>query len=449
MAIDPNIALGFRGPQIEPQSNALMRAIEVQGAMQRARANDLAFEEKERAQARQNRLEQLLAGGAGEQELLRGGYLTEANTLGNQRRLNEKTEVEAAIKRQELFKQRFDLGIQQLGAVNDPAGAQAWLAQQVKDGLMPMQAAQAEIAKLQGNPAGFQQWRDGLLRTGMTASQQMEQALRQQTERRNAVNENIVIGPDGRPSINPLAVSARSQIAAAGAAQAPIPVTYVQGVGPDGRPQFFGMPTSARPGQPAPMPRPTGVTPAAPAGQGGQATEDERRSAGLAVRMEAALRRVNEVTAENPGAARPGVIERGVGMISEDVANSIRPEARQRVDTAQLDALDAALTLATGAAYTREQLQGLAKSYFPQIGDDPKTIEDKKQRLAEVIQTARIRAGRSAGVIDQVLGGNGQPQPQSAAPGASVSRVANDAEFNALPSGAQFIGPDGQLRRKP
>jgi hypothetical protein len=447
--IDPNIAMGYRPPQIEPASNALARALSLQSAQNENEAQRLAFEKNARDLDKQSRLERALASGADETELMRQGFVNEAAVIGRQRRENTKLENESAVKAHELFKAKFDLGIQRLGAINDPQGAQAWLADQVKQGLMPMQAAQAEIAKLQGNPAGFQEWRDGLLRTGMTASQQMEQALRRQTEARNAANENIVIGPDGRPRINPLAVSARSQIAAAGAAQAPIPVTYVQGVGPDGRPQFFGMPTSARPGQPAPMPRPTGVTPAAPAGQGGQATEDERRSAGLAVRMEAALRRVAEVTAETPGAARPGIVERGVGWVSEDAANTIRPEARQRVDTAQLDALDAALTLATGAAYTREQLQGLAKSYFPQIGDEPKTIEDKKQRLAEVIQTARIRAGRSAGVIDQVLGGNGAAQPQSAATGAAVPRVANDAEYNALPSGAQFIGPDGQLRRKP
>jgi hypothetical protein len=437
--IDSNIALGFRGPQIEPQSNALMRAIQVQGAMQQTRANDLAFEEKERARDRQNRLDQLLASGAGEQELLRGGFITESSNLAESRAKAGKAAAEQRAKELEAAQKRISIIGQVLGASRDQA---TW-----DQGRAFLQQQGIDVAAF---PAQFDaQGVRYATEQAVEAAKRIDQALAQQAERRNAANENIVIGPDGRPSINPLAVSARSQIAAAGASQTPIPVTYVQGVGPDGRPQFFGMPTSARPGQPAPMPRPTGVTPAAPAGQGGQATEDERRSAGLAVRMEAALRRVNEVTAQTPSAARPGVVERGVGWISEDAANVIRPEARQRVDTAQLDALDAALTLATGAAYTREQLQGLAKSYFPQIGDDPKTIEDKKQRLAEVIQTARIRAGRSAGVIDQVLGGGGQPQTQSGAPGASVPRVANDAEYNALPSGAQFIGPDGQLRRKP
>jgi hypothetical protein len=46
--------------------------------------------------------------------------------------------------------------------------------------------------------------------------------------------------------------------------------------------------------------------------------------------------------------------------------------------------------------------------------------------------------------------GAGTPEGQTPPPsGPTVPRVSNDAEFNALPSGTQFIGPDGQTRRKP
>jgi len=145
-----------------------------------------------------------------------------------------------------------------------------------------------------------------------------------------------------------------------------------------------------------------------------QPSEDERRSAGLAVRMESALKLVNDVTKENPSAAKPRFLERAAGKVSEDAANSVRGTARQRVDTAQIDALDAALTLATGAAYTKEQLAGLSKSYFPQIGDDQQTVQDKKNRLQEVIQTARIRAGRAEGNIDRVRGNS--PQQATSVP---------------------------------
>ncbi len=147
-----------------------------------------------------------------------------------------------------------------------------------------------------------------------------------------------------------------------------------------------------------------------------KATEDEKRSAGLAIRMTNALRDMES----KPEGARPQVIPealRKIPLVGEALANKATPYERQTVEAAQLDALDAALTLATGAAYTKEQLAGLSKSYFPQLGDDDKTVADKKQRLADVIETAKIRAGRAGGAIGRVTGGReSAPAGAQAAP---------------------------------
>ena len=143
-----------------------------------------------------------------------------------------------------------------------------------------------------------------------------------------------------------------------------------------------------------------GGAPMVPAGK--KPTEDENKSAGYAIRMEDALRTMKAVTDEKPSAATPNAFAKGVGMVNADVGNLFTSEARQRVEAAQLDALDAALTLATGAAYTKEQLAGLSKSYFPQLNDQPKTIADKQARFNKVIETARIRAGAAAGNIDLI-----------------------------------------------
>ena len=127
-------------------------------------------------------------------------------------------------------------------------------------------------------------------------------------------------------------------------------------------------------------------------------SEDERKAAGYALRIQQGLDTISGITTETPSAAKQGPIQYGVGkvpLVGNMASNVITPEARQRVEAAQLDMLDAALTLNTGAAYTKEQLQGLTKSYFPQIGDGPETIKEKKRRLDDLIQTARIRAGRA------------------------------------------------------
>lgn len=81
---------------------------------------------------------------------------------------------------------------------------------------------------------------------------------------------------------------------------------------------------------------------------------------------------------------------------SDYLKNLANPEARQRAEAAELDLLDAALTLGTGAAYTREQLEGYRKSYFPQLGNKPATIADKAKRLKNLLDAAMIKSGRAA-----------------------------------------------------
>jgi hypothetical protein len=101
-------------------------------------------------------------------------------------------------------------------------------------------------------------------------------------------------------------------------------------------------------------------------------------------------------------------------VVGEPIANVARPEARQQVEDAQLDILDAALTLGTGAAYTREQLMGYRRSYFPQPGDKPKNIIDKKARLDTILRAARIAAGRAQGGVSYTPKGTNFPKARGA-----------------------------------
>ncbi|MBO1007094.1 hypothetical protein [Acidovorax sp. SD340] len=165
-------------------------------------------------------------------------------------------------------------------------------------------------------------------------------------------------------------------------------------------------------------------------------TEDQGKSAGYALRMDNALKLINEIGAKNPGATRPGVGTALLNTLPEGVANFMRPEDRQRVEAAELDALDGALTLNTGAAYTREQLQGLRRSYFPQPGDDDKTVAEKQQRLGTMVESARLRAGAGgAAMVDAV-------QAKTAQPGAAQGP--KPQAMNELPT--QGISPGRRIR---
>lgn len=170
-------------------------------------------------------------------------------------------------------------------------------------------------------------------------------------------------------------------------------------VGPGGRAPAGYQWTTGQDGAPALTFIPGGPGDPKVKAEGGTVTEDMRKSAGYAFRMDNALRLITQLTGKNPAADTPNLIPTLAGKIPVigDTAQTILTDAnRQRVENAQLDALDAALTLATGAAYTKEQLKGLAKSYFPQYGEtDPQVIADKRQRLKEIIDTAKMRAGKA------------------------------------------------------
>jgi hypothetical protein len=147
------------------------------------------------------------------------------------------------------------------------------------------------------------------------------------------------------------------------------------------------------------------------AGAGGMPTEGERKAATLLQRMQSSEAQLEEALKLDKTAAKPGIISSGLRAVGgETLANAATPESRQKVEAAQLDILDAALTLGTGAAYTKEQLEGYRKSYFPQLGDKPSTIKDKQDRLNNILEAARIAAGRAAGQVTS------QPPPSAAKP---------------------------------
>lgn len=136
--------------------------------------------------------------------------------------------------------------------------------------------------------------------------------------------------------------------------------------------------------------------PGGPAVKADNATEGERKAATLLQRLEGSQKQLTAALQTNPNAAKPGLVSSGLRAVGQEMAaNTITNTQRQQVENAQLDILDAALTLGTGAAYTREQLEGYRRSYFPQVGDDPPTVKDKADRLNNVISAAKIAAGRA------------------------------------------------------
>jgi hypothetical protein len=127
-------------------------------------------------------------------------------------------------------------------------------------------------------------------------------------------------------------------------------------------------------------------------------SESERTAGFLTNRVVNAVNQLQTVLKTNPTAASPKFGSEVIRSLSgsDTLKNLVNPESRQQVEAAQLEILDAALTLGTGAAYTREQLENYRRSYFPQLGDKDKTVQDKQQRLKSLIDSAMIKSGRAA-----------------------------------------------------
>jgi hypothetical protein len=161
----------------------------------------------------------------------------------------------------------------------------------------------------------------------------------------------------------------------------------------------------------------------------GQATEGERNAGILANRLDFAQSQINDILTTAPEAEKPAVGATALNTLGlEYLARVANPAERQIIEAAQMDMLDSALTLGTGAAYTREQLEGYRTSYFPQLGDDPRTIRAKSQRLNNLVNAAYEKAGRAAPTERR-----GSQTSESRAPQDWFASGLTQADWDALP----------------
>jgi len=147
--------------------------------------------------------------------------------------------------------------------------------------------------------------------------------------------------------------------------------------------------------------------------------EGERKAATLASRLNFSVGQMNEAIGLDPNAAMPNTAAEIARFVSRTdfLPNKLNSAQRQVVEAAQEDVLDAALTLGTGAAYSREQLAGYKKSYFPQVGDEAETVRTKQARLMNLLKSAEVASGRA---VNQVTAPIPKPAISSGLPSASA-----------------------------
>jgi hypothetical protein len=176
-------------------------------------------------------------------------------------------------------------------------------------------------------------------------------------------------------------------------------------------------------------------------------TEGMRNNAMYAQRMTAA-----ENLLEGTQEQKPGMLETiagGAPLVGSELgANQFRSADRQRAVQAQRDWVRAKLRKESGAAIGVDEMNQEISTYFPQIGDSPEVIQQKKIAREQATQ----------GLI-QSSGGAYSPPTEPAKPIMAKNEampksnklpvpIKSDADYNKLPKGTRFKAPDGSIRIK-
>jgi hypothetical protein len=126
-------------------------------------------------------------------------------------------------------------------------------------------------------------------------------------------------------------------------------------------------------------------------------TEAQGKATGFAMRARDASDILDMVGKD--GKIQPGLIKRGaeaIPFIGEGLGTALnvtQSSAQQQVEQAQRNFLNAVLRQESGAAINPSEFENGKKQYFPQPGDSPEVIEQKRLNRKSVIESFEIAGG--------------------------------------------------------
>ena len=151
---------------------------------------------------------------------------------------------------------------------------------------------------------------------------------------------------------------------------------------------------------------------------------------------------------------RVAALASGLPFVGEDLGDFIRDPVSERGVTGERRFTEGALRTATGAGGPAIERPQTTRNYFPTPWQsrDPEARQDFLNTRLEQLRTSGRVAGSALGpqakaTIEAL---SAPPKARkSETSSKSLPRVKSDADFNALPSGAKFIDPNGDIRTKP
>jgi len=185
---------------------------------------------------------------------------------------------------------------------------------------------------------------------------------------------------------------------------------------------------------------PTGSVTQIPGLPGKPLTETQGNATAFALRAGQALKDLDSIKDADGKPFAPKASEFAAG--STPVAGNylVSPKMQQFMN-AEKNYIAAVLRKESGAAISKSEYDTYGPMFFPRPGDSEEVKAQKAEMRRLTEETLKIQAGPSYEQNAKKAGVTSQP--------GGLPKVTSDADYDKLPSGTQFVAPDGTTRRKP
>lgn len=417
MPVDASIYGQIQQPQAPNQLNSLAQAMQIQQLQRQGERADMATDQ-------QNKLLQLVGGKdfqsmdtAAKAGALQGvGAFDKAGELVRSDAAASKDKREAEKFQLEGYLKKYELAGQIMNGVSDQA---TWdrARQQTAQVFGPEAASRMPP---QYDPALIEQKRAQAMSVKDNLEQRYKTLTLDETQQHNRTTEALTASGQ--------AVQKRGQDMTDARARE----TTQNGRIPSGyRPAADGT-LEYIPGGPA--------DPNTPKGKG-NLTEGQSKSLVYAARMQEANSTFDNLAEGGKTTAIPGSTTPYIGP----AITALSGADNQKLVQAKRDFMTAVLRRESGAVISDSEFANGDQQYFPQVGDTPEVIAQKKRNREIATRGIAADVPESEKRISEVRG----PKADAPAAAAGVMKVTNAADYAKVPSGSTYTTPDGKTRRKP
>lgn len=125
-------------------------------------------------------------------------------------------------------------------------------------------------------------------------------------------------------------------------------------------------------------------------------TGEQKKQAGFAVRMETAVKQLEDL--ENSGFNPVNVYDMLIAnlpIVPDAIERYFNTPKFKQYERAKIDFSTAQLRQETGAVINESEIDWIDRTYFPQFGDDPQTLINKRNSRRDALAAMKGQAGEA------------------------------------------------------